>query len=331
MSLIHYQYQLIGKLGYSSSATLDEQLEVLLPLLETQPQLAHELYYWIGRAYKQDEKYEEANEAYLKAVQFSDDKQFLALIYESVALNAYAIETEGDDAYLNYLLKSLEYEPEDENNIFRVGKEYLDRNEYDLAATYLLQLEAINPRNPNVNRYLGKVYEENSKVELALEYYTKALPLAHDYPSIYQGLGRLYFEKNEVPRSRAMFLEANKQCTNAYNYYCIALTYQEEKDEYRALHYFQEALKLDPDYFEAYNNLGKLYYELEGDFKKAKEHLEKAEELATDTHQRQLVYMNLARLYSVIADEDNNAKYNAKLMQELGFPVGFEDEDEGCD
>ena len=327
MSSIQWKRKL-WPFSYAKSYTLEQKVAHILGRLENDPEQEYEAYYWIGNCYYHEELYEDANKAYLKALSLSEDPVFIAMIYECLATIAGYIYENDVDVFLNYMLKSLALQPDDENNLIRVGMEFLEREDYPNAEKYLLHLREVNPKNLSVHRYLGKLYEYTNRDELAEVSYLTALPYSSGYPDTYQGLGRLFFKKKQFSKSREMFIKANMpDYISAYNYYGIALNYLNEEDEYMALQYYHEALKLDPDYFGVYNDLAKVYFDLMGDFKKAKEYLDRAEELASNTMERQLVYGNLAKLHKAIVDDQTNAEYTMKLLRELGLSAELEDDD----
>jgi hypothetical protein len=77
-----------------------------------------------------------------------------------------------------------------------------------------------------------------------------------------------------------------------------------------------------------------LYFEHEADIKTAIEYLKKAEEVAEEQGDGlilQRVYINLVRLYGLIAEYDLQELYNSKLLSLLGFGDADDDDEEGDD
>ncbi|NES82795.1 MAG: tetratricopeptide repeat protein [Moorea sp. SIO2B7] len=50
-----------------------------------------------------------------------------------------------------------------------------------------------------------------------------------------------------------------QQPDNSYANFNLALVYQDQGDQIKALQYYQKAIQIKPDFAEAYNNLGNLY------------------------------------------------------------------------
>ncbi len=328
MSTKYWQHKL-GPITMTSNTTFEQCISMVLEKLKAQPDLEYEATYWIGHFHLTNGQAENAKNYFLKALELSDDPLFKSLIYEQLAIATKVTDEDNVEKFFDYLMQSIEANPYKENDLLLLVDDYIQLEDYINAEKFLQRLQTVNSQNPNLLCYWGKLYENTKKDGLAEASYLEGLKSMPDNPAIYQGLGRLYFNKKEFTRSREMFTKANMQDRiSAYNYYGIAISYQEENDEYRALEYYHEALKLKPDYFDVHNNLGKVYCDLMGDFKKAKEHLERAEQLASDTIDRQLVYGNLARLHKAMFDDQTSAEYTVKLFAELGFIVEFGEEDD---
>jgi tetratricopeptide (TPR) repeat protein len=111
-------------------------------------------------------------------------------------------------------------------------------------------------------------------------------------------------------------------------HYCLGQHYQNQGDVYRAMHHYYEALKLEPEFPEVYNNLAVIDFHEESDIKAAIAHIETALEQNPSQDLLQKMYISLSRLYKLIADYDNHAYYKAKVLESIGFPMEYDDEDE---
>ena len=154
--------------------------------------------------------------------------------------------------------------------------------------------------------------------------------------SIWQGLGLTHAELKRYGEARSCFeKELSHESHNANVYYyehLIGLTYSNENDFYRALSHFTKSLDARPDYAPALNDMAALYFEHEADIKTAIEYLKKAEEVAEDEGDGlilQRVYINLVRLYGLIAEYDLQDLYNTRLLSLLGFgDIEIDEEDD---
>lgn len=131
----------------------------------------------------------------------------------------------------------------------------------------------------------------------------------------------------------ALFKEAVSlphECEMAH--YCMGQCYQDQGDVYRAMHHYYEALKIQPEFPEIYNNLAVIEFHEESDIKAAIAHIETALQQNPSPQLQQKMYLSLARLYKLIAEYDLHEYYTMKLLESIGFPVeevDDDDEDEG--
>ncbi len=112
-------------------------------------------------------------------------------------------------------------------------------------------------------------------------------------------------------------------------HYYLGMSYQNKNDFYRALHHYNEALKRKPQFPEVQNNLASIKFEDDGDVQGAIDLLQKALEEKPEGPIVTTLYLNLSRLYKKIADYDKHEFYKGKMMESLGFPVEFTDDEEG--
>lgn len=111
-------------------------------------------------------------------------------------------------------------------------------------------------------------------------------------------------------------------------HYCMGHIYQEKGDQYRALHHYTEALKVNPNNPMVYNNLGALSFNEDGDIKEAIEKIEAALEMNPDAQLKLTMYVNLARLYHKISDYDNHNRHKKEIFKAAGFGELMKDDDE---
>ncbi len=153
----------------------------------------------------------------------------------------------------------------------------------------------------------------------------------NDY-TIWEGMGLTFSAQKRYTEAipcftKALELEASKINSHYYEY-LIGLSYANENDFYRAMAHYTKSLDAEPRYAPSLNNIGTLYYEHESDIKTAIKYFKQAEEIAEtekDTQILQLTYINLGKLYDLIADYDLSELYNNKLLNVLGFPTDDND------
>jgi protein O-mannosyl-transferase len=122
----------------------------------------------------------------------------------------------------------------------------------------------INPCEKQSVFNLGKIYAENGKTDLAEEYYSKVLALDRNDKWAYYNLGVVCSLKpsQTVKAVKALrcFLEAirlDPEFSEAYNN--LACLYDGAGDVRRAKIAYQQALRLNPNLYQAYFNLGTIY------------------------------------------------------------------------
>jgi|GEM_PF-2148867 len=200
--------------------------------------------------------------------------------------------------YDKYLIEEEGYL--DTEDMEKIAKFYDAKGDYDNAARYL-SIAAVNECRESAYLWqnTGRALAMTGKLDEAMKYFEVALKLN--------------------PKSE------NTQ-------YCMGQVYQERGDQYRALHHYTEALKINPNNPMVYNNLGALAFDEDGDIKGAIEKIEAALEMNPDAPLKLTMHINLARLYHKISDYDNHNRHKKEIFKAAGFGSTEEDlneEEEG--
>lgn len=129
---------------------------------------------------------------------------------------------------------------------------------------------------------LGVLYDQVDD-EQALDYYNSALDIFPESLEAWYNKGMYFQNRGRVDEALACYQELHKiDSTWASPYYnegYIHLIMTEQLDS--AIYYFEKSVELDPNYFQAYNNMG-LAYEKLGDFENARLNYTKAIEINPD-------------------------------------------------
>jgi tetratricopeptide (TPR) repeat protein len=243
---------------------------------------------------------------------------------EAYTVLARCYENKNDIAKAEeFYKKAMELDLTCYESIEDLGDFYAKRFDWDNAIkTYkFLDNDAIVNGRENMNRFCGFAHIQKQEYDLALNCFLKANEIHPNDTYILETTGQVYwflkqYDEALVWLRKALVLNPN----SASLYYGIGLCMQDKDDFYLAMHNYIEAIKLEPDFPEAYNNIAKLYLDHEGDIKKAIELFEKAVESNTDKT-KGIYYLNLSRIYNKIADYDKADFYNTKFIQSLGFDV----------
>jgi tetratricopeptide (TPR) repeat protein len=157
--------------------------------------------------------------------------------------------------------------------------------------------------------------------------------LEPEWGNVWEGLALTLAEQKNYIEAIVYFTKALELVTNAINVdyyeYMIGLCYGNNDDFYRALSHYTKSLDANPRYAPSLTNIAALYFNHEADIKIAISYLQKAEVIAEgdeDNQLLQLVYINLGRLYSMIADYDLKDRYNSKLLTLLGFNSNMDED-----
>ncbi len=207
---------------------------------------------------------------------------------------------------INYYEKCLEADPENEMALDELAWSCYHEKRYPEAETWFRKVILTDEES------IFCSFEGLGLTLSALKRYAEAIP---------------YFEKE-------LSLEHNKINIHYFEY-LIGLCYANEDDFYRALAHYTKSLDARPQYAPTLINIGALYFEHEADIKNAIGYFKKAEKIAEEEDDfllRQLVYINLSRLYGMIAEYNLKDLYDARLLTLLGFSEPDDDrDDEGDD
>jgi tetratricopeptide (TPR) repeat protein len=234
---------------------------------------------------------------------------------------------------IEYYQKTIESDPEHDMAIGELAAIYEDLSDYDAAiAVYNhLDTEFFTDMKEYMYRNKGLCYYEKKEYEKALECFQAALAINSDdeLEMITDNIGGCYFSLENYPEAFNWFrksLEQNPQ--NATAHYGMGLCYEHTGDSYRALYHYWEAIKIRPDYTDAYNNFAAVTINQEGDYKAGIEMLKKAIDNCKDKKETTIVYNNLYRAYTLLREFTLANYYQNEYMKSLGFDSIVDDDDD---
>jgi len=175
-----------------------------------------------------------------------------------------------------------------------------------------------NPQDYSGYKKRGDHYYFSKKYKEALADYERALHLKPDDLEIYNYIGIIYFETGEYSEAIKYFLQAVEKDKDYYQpLYNLGLTYTQlgkqngtREDHEIAIGYFEKALKGNPLYADAYNQIG-LIYEYYEEYDKARTIYLKALEINKDYVQ---VKINLGNTYYRQNDFEQARKYYDEVL-----------------
>jgi tetratricopeptide (TPR) repeat protein len=274
----------------------DEIIRYAFELLEADVEMEYtdEIYFVLARAYTDKNDINQAIECYRKIIAI--DPGSSEVIYDLAAL--YEKQKDIDAALSVY--------------------DYLDN-------------EAINCGKEDMYRCKGTLYYNRKEWNKALDCYQRAYELSTNDTDgwIIESLGETYWQIKNYKESTIWFkkaLEINPQSSNAH--YGMGLCYQHTNDAYRALHHYFEAIKIKPDFTNAYNNIAAITINVEGDIKRGIEMLNKALENNKDKASLAQIYQNLSRVYNKIYEYDLAGYYQKEFLKSVGLDILLSENDE---
>jgi arylsulfatase A-like enzyme/Flp pilus assembly protein TadD len=197
----------------------------------------------------------------------------MATIFKDTGQMAKAIEI------LEYGLKM---NPGNTDLMSKLGIMLAEAQQPDRAIELLNICIKKDPFDPESYNFLGVAYYKKGNAVKAIENYRKALELDNNYASVFNNIGSLYLavylanrKKDENVYQLAMenfnrALEIDPRLFAAYNGRGAA--YKFKKQEKKAIADWEKAIEINPDYIDAYFNIGISYLHL-GDKAAALKHL----------------------------------------------------------
>lgn len=137
----------------------------------------------------------------------------------------------------------------------------IEKGRYFEAQEKVMEIFDENPDDLNARAYLGSIYSAQYKLDAATREYNKVLEMDRNNAAAHNGLGLVYYR-----RTTSSDMSYRNQIPDLLN---------------NALSEFTLAIKNAPDYYQAYNNAGKILFEL-GRIPEAESYFNKAIALKPD-------------------------------------------------
>lgn len=309
----------------------DEAMRLYREVLQTDPRDAGALMalatleYHTGRAHP-------AVMHYLEAVLYDPD-------LESARANPNQIlqvftHNRRDLAGVNSMIDSLEdaaIDVDDEREMFRIRTAlgYLKLYYADRAADAINDLDVaykLGPHEKRVAFYLGEAYFKVGKYARSFEYFHSYVPYASsafNYAKCLQMIGKILIRQNRFEEAQLEILKSLRMYPNAESYYYYGLALRGSQQAEAAVAALERAVKLYPQYTEAYLELGNTYFALKR-YDEALVHLHKA---ATLDSLRASLHQSLALIHLVkndLATAEQEIRTALTMAPRTGEPVsGF--------
>lgn len=303
-----------------------------------------EAYYWLSMAYTGMQKYQDAADNLIKAIDL--DKQ--GVLKDKIGKNEINILlTAGKNTYnqnkdksLKYFEYALKLAPKNKAALLSVATIYIQEGKLDTAEVYVNKAREIDPKNPLVYIYLANIYDslavhnpdkKDEYLSKAEENLKKTIELAPTKDN-YAKLAAFYFNNSKENEKYLELAEEyykkalEKDSTDVnilFNYGITAFNNKHYKD---AINAFSKYLEKEPDDEGALQNLGLSSYlyaqKLENDRKKqvAKDYYRKAAgiyEKLVKLHPENADYYEMLYIFYAKLGNKNKAKEAMEKYKEL--------------
>ncbi len=219
---------------YYQRGYYDQAADFFQRALADDPRSAEALY-GLGSVYLQEQKNEEAREAFRRVTQLQPSYPgTLPNAWNNLGLVA-AREQRIAEAVACFE-KALQLSPDHPIALVNLGNAYRQMKNWDEALAILQKAVAVNPEDPEATYSLGMVYAQRNDSQNAYRYLQTALELRPDYPEALNNLAILYLRT-------------------------------QRRDE--AVRTFERCIQVAPRFDQAYLNLARVY-SLEGEPEKAR-------------------------------------------------------------
>ncbi|MEJ2353167.1 MAG: tetratricopeptide repeat protein, partial [Anaerolineales bacterium] len=179
--------------------------------------------------------------------------------------NQLAAEGRYDEAIPKYL-GALELDPSSLVYRARLGDMYYQLGRLGDAEKHYLIVVSGAPDNDNYQYLLGRIYEDQGQLDPAIEKYKRAISINDGNAQYYARLAAVYDRQEDLNNALAAYDRAIELDKNNPSYvYSRALVYKDSGDLERAIQDFEAAIQANPDYGDAYCELGLAYQEMDQD------------------------------------------------------------------
>lgn len=152
--------------------------------------------------------------------------------------------------------RALKLNPDDMKSNMNLGLVYLGMGQYDQAAQYGRRAVELDPKSATARANLGVIYDARGEYARAEAAYRQALELDSRQQSTLLNLGSNLIMQGKAHEAVATLQQAVKLADNALSRKRLGDAYAADKQYDEALKEYNAALKLNPRYFPAMNEMG---------------------------------------------------------------------------
>ena len=193
---------------------------------------------------------------------------------EYFQLGEYHAQSEHFEEAINAYQKAIEYDPSFSEAYYKLGITLGKLGKAEDGILNLKKALQLDPHNASIYNALGAMYGMLQQYEKAIEQFKKAVDLDPRLSLAYNNLGILYGKIGDHKRAiEVLKLAVQIDPESAESQGALGVAYAMAGQPQNAVKPLQEAVRIDPTYAKAHFNLGITYLWL-GDFLRAKEQYE---------------------------------------------------------
>ncbi len=191
-----------------------------------------------------------------------DVNAYLAQAYFNIAINAYQDDQDYKKAFA-FTEKTLYFIPEDTSILMNAGVFFgPSAEEYEKSIDYIKKYQEMGGKSADAYIMLFSIYrdklKDNDKALALAQELVKKFPGNAEYPKFELDL---YIKMNRLPEAKAvMEKQAAADPTDKESRYFLGVISMELGDPKEAKKWYEEAIKIDPKYFEPQLGLADLIY-----------------------------------------------------------------------
>ena len=217
---------------------------------------AEDIYNNLAIAYEDQEKYDDAIQAYKSAIKFKPD---YVLSINNLASLYY--RTKKYDSAATYFKKIIAITSKPSAAVYNsLADAYYSYDNYDSSIVYYKKAIALDSSHSNYFVNLGEAYYYLGKYAEAVPYLEKALGMDSSYTSSYSNLAYSYLSIKKYNDAVALYKRAIAIKPEETLYNNLGYTYEGLEKYDDAKKTYQLALNIKPDYVRSMYNLAYLYY-----------------------------------------------------------------------
>lgn len=233
-----------------------EEFEDLLKItLEKNLSMYEESGIQLGRMYRMQGKFEDAEKSLMKAIELRPDHT------ETYVELGWIHRIQGEIKQAEEIFKkAIEVNPNDEWAYIEFGLFYINISEFQKAEEMFKKAIGINPNNERVYPKIGWAYWNLGKFKMSEEMYQKAIEVAVDKKWVYVELGVNYMGVSKIEDAEKMFKKAIEVAVDKEGVYVeLGRLYIVSGKVEDAERMFKKAIEINPSLEKPYIELEKIY------------------------------------------------------------------------